>query len=379
MAKVVRSRKASFIDDNGDGSPPVFSAPAFFPTSLDQIIGHDRAKRIVRESITSGRVHHAWIFGGPQGVGKFAAAYAFAAELLAGSEEANRRLASGQHPDLHIIRKELALASDDEVARRGKQTSIAKAVIEQFVFAVAPLAAKMPGKLMDKVFIIDEAELLDRSPTSAPTQNALLKLLEEPPRGTAFILVTTDENRLLQTIRSRCQRVGFGPLKREEVVAVLQRVGISLPTKPDLDWAIAFAENSPGATLQTIALNLFQWRSELLPLLCDVDASPHKANTLGSVMFRLVEAQAAHQAGESKTSSKDAANRYWTRRMLAAVAGHYRDLMLKNPGRATAAMELCSAAERQMDANVQLALIFENLAAQLCWAGRVAEAKLPNG
>jgi len=371
MAKVVRSKKASLLDEGGDDAPPPsFVAPAFFPIALDQIIGQDRAKRILRESITSGRVHHAWIFGGPQGVGKFAAAYAFAAELLAGSEEAGRRLAGGRHPDLHIIRKELASVSEDDAARKGKQTSIAKAVIEEFVFAIAPLAAQMPGKLMDKVFIIDEAELLDRSLTSAPTQNTLLKLLEEPPRGTAFILVTTDENRLLQTIRSRCQRVGFGPLKHEEVVAVLRRVGIGLPTKPDLDWAIAFAENSPGATLQTIALNLFQWRSELMPLLHDVDASPQKGSTLGSVMFRLVEAQAAQQAGESKTSSKEAANRYWTRRMLAAVAGHYRDSMLRNPGRATAAMELCSAAERQMDANVQLALIFENLAAQLCWAGR---------
>ncbi len=371
MAKVVRSKKASLLDEGGDdGLPPPFAAPPFFPTSLDQIIGHDRAKRILRESITSGRVHHAWIFGGPQGVGKFAAAYAFSAELLGGSAEADRRLACGQHPDLHIIRKELASVSEDDTARKGKQTSIAKAVIEEFVFAIAPLAARMPGKLMDKVFIIDEAELLDRSLTSAPTQNTLLKLLEEPPRGTAFILVTTDENRLLQTIRSRCQRVGFGPLKHEEVVAVLRRVGIGLPTKPDLDWAIAFAENSPGATLQTISLNLFQWRSELMPLLYDVDASPQKASSLGSVMFRLVEAQAAQQAGESKTSSKEAANRYWTRRMLAAVAGHYRDVMLRNPGRATAAMELCSAAERQMDANVQLALIFENLAAQLCWAGR---------
>ena len=80
--------------------------------------------------------------------------------------------------------------------------------------------------------------------------------------------------------------------------------------------------------------------------------------------------QAARQADESKTSSKEAANRYWARRMLAAVAGHYRDRMAARPARGVAALELCTAAERQLEANVQLALIFDNLAAQLAWAGR---------
>ena len=372
MAKAVKSKKpavASLLDDES-GAPAAFAAPAFFPTSLDQIIGHDRAKRILREAMTSGRVHHAWIFAGPQGVGKFAAAYAFAAELMNSSEDAARRLGAGVHPDLHIIRKELASSSDDDAVRKSKQTSISRKVIDQFVLDVAPLASSITGKLMDKMFIIDEAELLDRSPTNAPTQNAMLKLLEEPPAGTGFVLVTTDENRLIQTIRSRCQRVGFGPLKRDDVVAVLGRTGVVLPTKPDLDWAIGFAEGSPGVALQTIALDLFQWRRDLLPPLAALDENPAATATLGNIMFKLVEQQAARQADESKTSSKEAANRYWARRMLAAVAGHYRDRMATRPARGVAALELCTAAERQLEANVQLALIFDNLAAQLAWAGR---------
>jgi DNA polymerase-3 subunit delta' len=193
-------------------------APAPRPLRLAQVLGQERAIATLRAAIQSGRIHHAWIFHGPAGVGKFTTALAFAALILDPSSapdlsgqvevdpdsKTQQLLASGTHPDLFIITKELAAVSREASVRESKQRNIAKEVLAEFLLEPAT-RSRVSGDqaLASKVFIVDEAELMDRH-----GQNALLKTLEEPPPGAVIILVTANEDRLLTTCGAAANRSG---------------------------------------------------------------------------------------------------------------------------------------------------------------------------
>ena len=133
---------------------------------------------------------------------------------------------SSPHPDLHIITKELARYSDDRATRERKLTRMPVEVVRQHLIEPAQRPA-CSG--MARCSSLDEAELL-----AGEGQNALLKTLEEPPGGasggpTVIILITSSEDRLLPTIRSRCQRVGFTPLPEEVIAGWLDEHGGASP------------------------------------------------------------------------------------------------------------------------------------------------------
>ena len=193
------------------------------------IHGHQRPLTTLRSALEGDRMHHAWIFSGPEGVGKCTVAEELARILLDptldGSHlgepepvlntEVGILLAAGTHPDLHVIRKEDAAWSDNRQLRERKQLNIPLDLLRERMIGgrtsdgkikEAP-AYRTPSMGNGKVFIIDESELLDRT-----AQNVLLKTLEEPPAGTYIILVTSKPDQLLPTIRSRCQQLPFGGL-----------------------------------------------------------------------------------------------------------------------------------------------------------------------
>ncbi len=341
---------------------------------LTGVLGQSRAVSTLQRSICSGRVHHAWIFSGPAGVGKFTAAVGFAGLLLdpatrfsgdtlhppPDESETQQFLRSGSHPDLHIVRKELAALHPDAEVRKRKQTNIPKDVLDEFLLKPAALArVRQVDSPAAKVFIVDQAELID--PVG---QNALLKTLEEPPVGTVIILVTSQEERLLPTIRSRAQRVAFGPLDAAAMEHWLSRAG--LPTPPGLKpWVLAYAAGSPGTARAVLEAGLHQWHTTLGPLLAGLDRGTFPAD-LGGTMAKLIEERAAADAEASAVASKDAANRAWAKRMLGYVAQHYRARLRDQPDeRSAAAIDLLADAERQIDANVRYGDVLENLAAQL--------------
>ncbi|MCA9312073.1 MAG: AAA family ATPase, partial [Phycisphaerales bacterium] len=255
-------------------------------TSISQVIGHERAKTTLRAALQSGRVHHAWIFSGPIGVGKRTMAEAFASMLLdpttaldlAGEfepdpdSETQRLLSRRAHPDLHIITKELALYSDERKIRESRQRTIAKDVIDTHLLGPIALASTLhTDSRASKVFIIDEAELLDASKSNARTQASMLKTMEEPPPGSVIILVTSNEERLLTTIRSRCQRVVFGTLDDLQMKAWMKRAGLDL-SGTEAQWTLAFAQGSPGRVMQAVETGLYAWARALEPQLQALDA-----------------------------------------------------------------------------------------------------------
>jgi DNA polymerase-3 subunit delta' len=166
-------------------------------TTLADIRGQERAVDQLRRALDSGRVAHAYLFCGPAGCGKHTAAIAFSMALNCETEPGIgcgacaicERIARGIHPDVRTLEPKGPL-----------QIIPIEDVRSQVVAAVG----LPPHEARARVFIVEEAAAL-----LGPSANALLKTLEEPPAATHFILGTSAPDKLLPTIRSRCQKVGF--------------------------------------------------------------------------------------------------------------------------------------------------------------------------
>lgn len=382
MAKRDRARVIAHESSpiGGDGPSPSRL------TLLDEVIGHEGPKLALKRAMAGGRFHHAWIFHGPPGVGKFTTAYAMAAALLDPTtgpgltgdfapqpESVVQRLCrAGTHPDLHAISKELASISREDAVRKSKQNNIAREVLLEFLIEPASRTRVLPGEsLMGKAFIIDEAELLD-----VRGQNTLLKVLEEPPAGTVIILVTSNEDRLLPTIRSRSQRLAFGPLSDDEMDQWFARRGVAIEPARRA-WVGSFAAGSPGLAAMAIACDLYAWHEQLAPIMEALGRGVFPPEA-GATLAGLVNQRAEADVKANPDASKDGANKAWARRMLAFLAEWQRSSLrsaassTRNSAaqysqvpRALAAIEAIRAAEDHLAANVNMTLLFENLVAQL--------------
>lgn len=354
--------------------------------TLASIIGQRRAIDLLRSALASGRLHHAWIFSGPPGIGKFTTALALSAILLdpdlapdlAGIIDADpdsrtaRLIASGTHPDLHIITKELASNSSSASVRNAKQRSIPIDIIREFMvggdvdnkfFDSAAWKAAQLGH--NKVFIIDEAELLNHH-----SQNAVLKTLEEPPPGTYIILITASESDLLATIRSRAQRIAFAPLSDEDINAWLDRAA------PDLDtdtraWVLRFAQGSPGRAQLALDTGIPAWATKLDPVLDALESGRFEADA-GAVMARLINEWAESWVKAHANASKEAANHAAAAHLFSIISDRARLRLRRsidrNPHDTEPALQTIDAiahAQRRLDANANMGLALDLLAAQL--------------
>ncbi len=364
--------------------PDAPGAPVERPIGLDQIIGQDQSIEVLQRSMASGRLHHAWIFHGPEGVGKFTSALAWAAVLLdptsspgldgrilpESSSEVQQLLKAGTHPDLHVVRKELARYSEEKRVRDQKLATIPKAIVQEHLIEPAGRAAMMSsGSMASKVFIVDEAELLDRSLSNAPVQNAILKTLEEPSPGTVIILVTSSEDRLLPTIRSRCQRVGFHPVDDDAMRRWVSGSGVEASPE-DHQWLMRYADGSPGRYLRAFEGGFARWHMQIDPLCAQCDRGVHPVG-LGSLMSDLVDAWAQGwvKQGEKirENRSKDAANRAGARLMFAVIAERYRPGLANTStmDQSLRAIDAIERAKNEMNTNVQIRFVMDHLAAGL--------------
>lgn len=355
---------------------------------MQRIHGQQHAISTLDAARAGERVHHAWIFHGPRGVGKFTTAIEFAALLLdptltpdltgnlvADPNSKVRRLVdSGNHPDLHIIRKELALSSSNPQLRARKLSNIPVDILREFMIGGVsgddryhePIVSHSPGMGHAKVFIIDEAERLDQV-----GQNALLKTLEEPARRTYIILVSTQLERLLPTIRSRCQPVRFAPLSEEAMSKWLRDAKHEQIDDAQRAWLIDFADGSPGMYQSALEDNLFAWHQQLGPLIhAFVNGTPDA--DAGSRMAALAEEYATLFVKANPEASKDAANKAGAERVLLLLASIARAGLrgvVHDPARTDPwllAIDLVRRAERHIHSNVNYKNALENLAAQ--WA-----------
>jgi DNA polymerase-3 subunit delta' len=179
-------------------------------TVWDPLAG-SRSAAALAGQIAADQVAHAWLLLGPSGSGKSAAATAIASaincavEPLVGCGSCSNcaRIARNSHPDVHRIAPEGPLIPIDVIRE-----------------AVIPEAARSPFEARWKVFVIEEADRM-----SPAAQSVLLKTLEEPQPDTVFVLVSDEEDELLDTIRSRCRIVRLEPVPEQRTIELLRREG----------------------------------------------------------------------------------------------------------------------------------------------------------
>ena len=190
------------------------------PREMLELIGHEAQERAFLEAVSSGRMHHAWLLGGPEGIGKASFAYRAARFMLAAgdprlraaeradlampeSDPATRRIMAQSHPDLHVLRR--LPKPDGKSYTSNIPVDAVRKVIDRFGASAAEGGWR--------VCIVDSAEDMERS-----AANALLKLLEEPPPRALFLIVAHAPGRMLPTIRSRCRLLSFAPLDDSGVI-----------------------------------------------------------------------------------------------------------------------------------------------------------------
>jgi len=171
---------------------------------FNRILGHQQQKNLLQRAVSSGRLPHAYLFEGPEGIGKRLVALALTRMLFCacgnscGNCPACHKIDHHNHPDLHLLGPDGASIKIEQIRALQKELSY------------RPLEAS------HKVCIIDGAEKMN--PAAA---NALLKTLEEPRPQTLIILLTPAPDAVLPTIRSRCQRLPFSRIPREKLQEVL--------------------------------------------------------------------------------------------------------------------------------------------------------------
>ncbi len=213
------------------------------PRANSLLRGHAPAVAALHGAAISGRLHHAWLIGGQTGIGKATLAYRFARWLLAGATTADlsldpahptfKRVAANTHTDLLTIDRRF-----DE-----KRKKMQSEIVIDTVHEVGKFLRLTPGEGGWRVVVVDGAEDMNRN-----AANALLKLLEEPPKRAILLLVSHAPGRLLPTIRSRCRSLNLSPLPEADVVALLETYAPDM-TPPDRRNIAKLSEGSIGTAL----------------------------------------------------------------------------------------------------------------------------------
>lgn len=215
---------------------------------MTSLRGNEAARQAFQAAVTGGTMHHAWLFAGPQGIGKSSFAREAAIDLLArasgdlGPDRTRALIEAGSHPDFRVL---------ERLPKDGKpDADLARSVTIAQVRGLQPLFATTPSLGPRRVVLIDAIDDLERAGA-----NALLKNLEEPPAGTVFLLISHAPGRLLPTIRSRCRLLRFDPLNRTEMLGALS--GLLPDANDDERETLARAgAGSPGRALRFAGLEL---------------------------------------------------------------------------------------------------------------------------
>lgn len=261
--------------------------------SFAELIGHQRQLAILRLALANERLHHAYLFVGPEGVGKRTIAMAFAKAIHCEKRKGDFcgdcvncvRISDGNHPDVRVVgqladKKEISIQQIREIERGLNYRSFT-------------------GKR--KITIIDPATLMNPS-----AQNALLKTLEEPPQESLIILIAPNSGGLLPTLRSRCLRLSFAPLRRGEVAAYLRAKHGQ--TADQAEFLAAISMGSIGAAASLDKDELTEKRRVWTGTLSDLRAGDY---------------QSAMAAAEPLAVNRDEALQF-----LGWAASWYRDLLI---------------------------------------------------
>jgi len=284
------------------------------PQTFDDVVGQDHVVRTLRNAIARGRIAHAYLFVGPRGTGKTSTARIFAKALnCTGGPNADFdpsdpiAVSISEGRCLDVI--EFDAASNTQVDK------IREFVIDNVAYA--------PAQCLYKVFIIDEVHML-----STNSFNALLKTLEEPPAHVKFVFATTDPQKVLPTIISRCQRFDLKPIPAPLIVERLKRIALAEKIEITDDALACIARMADGGMRD--AQSIFD---QMISFCGAQIAEPDVLDVYGLVAGEKLAALAAALASGDHAEiirlvdECDAAGRDLAR-MLADLQGNIRETLL---------------------------------------------------
>ncbi len=234
------------------------------PRERFELFGHAAAAQTLATAARSGRLHHAWIIAGPKGVGKATLAWRFARALLAhGAQRCPDDLAVS--PDHHVVRQIGALAHPDLIVIRrpwdGEKKRFKSELPVEEVRRLHGFFSRHSSEGGARIAIIDAADDMSRS-----AQNALLKILEEPPAKALLLLISHAPGGLLPTTRSRCRLLTLRGLDSGALEDAVSELAPAVDQKSRALLA-ALAGGAPGRALElaeTDALSMYRDIAELL-------------------------------------------------------------------------------------------------------------------
>ena len=217
---------------------------------FEDLLGQTRAVALLEASLVKGRLAPAYLFAGPDGVGRRLAALRFLEGVLAGLKGdagIRRRLQEGNHPDLLWVEPTYQDKGQLVPASKAEELGLARRAAPQLrleqIRDVSRFLSRRAVEARGCVVVLEDAEAMAEG-----AANALLKTLEEPGEGLLILIAATPEQ-LLTTIRSRCQQIPFTRLSSEQLAVVLERCGEPAPTA-DPPELLELAAGSPGGLLR---------------------------------------------------------------------------------------------------------------------------------
>ena len=337
------------------------------------IIGNEASLSVLQRALTTERLPHAWLFSGPEGVGKLTAARDFAAALNCTSDEkpcgechACRATLSGNHPDVEVVAPG---GICDEPEHRDHSDSRDLRICQ--IRRLEKLLSLSPYAGGRRVAIVDSADTLH-----VEAANAFLKTLEEPPTGSVIILLVEREERLPDTVLSRCQKLAFRPVDRETILETLidrgadpeDAVAITAASRGRIGWALQALEDP----------SLLEERSEML------DEAVRVAHAGRFERFGWAREAEGRAAGLRERYLRELAvwESWWRDVLLFGSGGSEgaensdREPQLREEGRLYAASEIVAflrtlgQTREYLHANVDPQLALENLILDLPRAGQ---------
>jgi len=248
------------------------------PREVSHFLGHRDQIQSLRSALDSNRFPHAWIFSGPDGIGKATLAYRLARTLLKNPPGTKNENTPGQPaleiPENDIVFQQVAAQSHPglKVIKRPYDQKKKRLKTEITVDEIRAMRSIFNRTTVDggwRVAMIDTADEMNRN-----AANALLKLLEEPPANSAIILISHQSGKLLPTIRSRCRMLQFNPLEEKHVAQILEEhSGSNFNLTTDERTTITrLAHGSAGKALQLASGSGLKAHENLMSLL---ESLPH--------------------------------------------------------------------------------------------------------
>lgn len=297
--------------DRAEGAP--------HPREAHDLFGHAHPEAAFLEAFNSGRMHHAWLITGPKGVGKATLAWRIARFLLATPMAQDNALFAAPAPD------RLDISPENPVAHRIHALSepglfllrrpwdhdkkrLKTVITVEEIRKMKDFFGLSAGGNGRRVVIVDAAEEMNQN-----AANALLKMLEEPPKNAVLLLISHQPSQLLPTIRSRCRTLTLGTLDVQDMGRALKQAGIEVVDNAALTELAAGSVGEAVALIQQEGLTLYAEIMELFATLPQMDRPR---------ALKLADSGGARGAGARFDLTLDLMDRMMSRLARTGAAGH---------------------------------------------------------